>query len=217
MNKETPIKIINIDDNNTVLKQTESFFLNSDQFYYLGGFSSVSKAEKNIKSNDLNPDVILMDVDMPKTNGIEGVKILRNYLPNTMFIMWTVKDDDDSVFLSLQAGAKGYLLKDESPSKLIDSILEVYDGGAPMSAGIATKVIDFFKPSRGRADSILTKREVEVLGKLCEGKSRDIIAQELFISELTIKDHLNNIYTKLEVHSEAQAVSKSFKNRWFLP
>ncbi len=156
------------------------------------------------------PDVVLMDIDLPNMNGIEGVIHLKEKLLETDFIMLTIKDDDDSVFDSLCAGASGYLLKDTAPAQLLDSIKEVYEGGSPMSPSIARRIINSFRPT---SNFTLTKREIVILERLCDGENYKAIADSLFISGHTVRTHIKNIYKKLHVNSRGEAVKKAVRNK----
>ncbi len=156
------------------------------------------------------PDVVLMDIDLPKMNGIKGVKILKEKFPETDFIMLTIQEDDDSVFNSLCAGATGYLLKDTPPAALLTSIREVRDGGSPMSPSIARRIIGSFKPN---STSPLTSRETEILEKLCDGENYRAIAEKLFISGHTVRAHIKSIYKKLQVNTRAGAVKKAINDK----
>ena len=158
---------------------------------------------------DHKPDVVLMDVELPGISGIEGVKKLKPNLETTDFIMLTIREDDETIFQSLSAGATGYLLKDTPPTKLLSSIREVHEGGSPMTPGIARKLTQFFKPNV----SPLTERETVILQQLCLGHSYNIIAEVLFISGHTVRNHIKNIYEKLHVHSRGEAVNKAIKDR----
>jgi len=156
------------------------------------------------------PDVVLMDIDLPGISGIEGVRKLRNKLPDTDFIMLTIKEDDDSVFQSICAGATGYLVKDTPPVMLLQSIKDVHEGGSPMTASIARRVVSSFKTT---SESPITARETEILKKLCDGENYRTIAEALFISGETVRQHIKNIYRKLHVNSRAAAVQKAIRDR----
>lgn len=156
------------------------------------------------------PDVVLMDIGLPHMSGIEGVRILKEALPETDFMMLTIQDDDDSVFNSLCAGATGYLLKDTPPAELLQSIKEVREGGSPMSSTIARRITESFRPA---TTSPLTKRESEILEKLCDGGNYKAIAEALFISGNTVRAHIKSIYRKLHVTSRAQAVRTALRNK----
>jgi DNA-binding NarL/FixJ family response regulator len=156
------------------------------------------------------PDVVLMDIDLPGMSGIEGVRKIKAQLPDLDCIMLTIKEDDESVFESMCAGATGYLVKDTPPVDLLDAIREVVNGGAPMSAGIARRVIGSFKKT---AESPLTPRETEILNLLCDGENYKTIADKLFISGDTVRQHIKNIYRKLQVNSRAEAVKRAIRDR----
>ena len=161
----------------------------------------------NIKGNV--PDVVLMDIHMPGTNGIEGVKLLQKYFPATYVIMQTVFDDDDKIFDCIQAGAHGYLLKKDSPEKLIEGIREVVTGGSPMTPTIARRVLKLFQKQSRKSDKEsfdLSTREIEILSCLVKGQSHKMIAAELHISIFTVNNHIKKIYQKLHVHSVSEAV-----------
>ena len=155
-------------------------------------------------------DVILMDIGLPGMSGIEGIRILKEKLPEINILMLTVHGDSKVVFEALCAGACGYLIKDTPPTKLLEAIREAYCGGAPMSTQIARMVVESFKI---HPHSELTNRETEVLTQLCKGKSYRMIAETLFISEETVRRHIKNIYRKLEVSSKSEAVAKALKEK----
>ncbi|MEI6075848.1 MAG: response regulator transcription factor [Verrucomicrobiota bacterium] len=158
----------------------------------------------------INPDIVLMDIQLPGMSGIDCVRVLSGKLPATQIIMITVYDDSDSVYESLAAGASGYLLKPLESAGLADAIQEVLAGGAPMSMSIARRVIQTFRrpatePDAGKA---LGARELEILEMLAKGFLKKEIADKLGISYWTIQTHVGRIYKKLHVHSRAQAVAK---------
>ncbi len=156
------------------------------------------------------PDVILLDIGLPGISGIEAVPMFRKLLGDVDIIIVTVHADDERVFAALRAGARGYLTKNLSAERLVGAITDVVRGGSPMSARIARLVVDSMRAPV--QDAVLTNREHEVLRKLCDGHSYKIIAEHLFISELTVHTHIKNIYRKLEVHSQTEAVSKAFRH-----
>lgn len=160
------------------------------------------------------PQVVLMDIDMPEVNGIEGVKILRRHFPDTLIIMQTVFDDDDNIFASILAGAHGYVLKSAPPDKLIDAIREVMAGGAPMTSSIARRTLELFRqkpPASETAVHNLSLRELNVLELLVQGYSHKMVAAELFISPFTVNNHVKNIYRKLEAHNASEVVAIALK------
>lgn len=153
--------------------------------------------------------VVLMDIELPGMSGIQGIRNLKPNMPGTDFLMLTIKQDDDSIFQSICAGASGYLIKDTPPSELLRFIDEVNNGGAPMSANIARKVIQSFQSNQ---PSPLSERETGILRLLCDGMNYKAIAQHLYISAHTVKSHIKNIYKKLHVNSRGAAVKKAIKN-----
>jgi DNA-binding NarL/FixJ family response regulator len=152
-----------------------------------------------------------MDIHLPGINGIDAVKKLKSLCPQTQFIMSTVYEDDENIFESLKAGASGYLLKKTAPSKILDAIVEVYNGGSPMSSQIARKVIASFqkKDSIDETD-ILTPKEKEVLKALAKGLRYKEIADEMKVSMETIRSHARKIYEKLQVQSRTEALNKVY-------
>ena len=180
------------------------------EFESVGAFADAESALKQIPA--LNPDVVLMDINLPGMSGIECLKQLKQKMPALDVIMLTVFADDDTVFDSLCAGACGYITKNASPEKIMNAIREVRDGGAPMSARIARMVVSSFKiPSAPGTQ--LTEREREVLEELCKGKSYKMVADALCITHDTVRHHIKNIYRKLEVHSVSEAILKTMKQK----
>lgn len=159
------------------------------------------------------PQVVLMDIDMPGKNGIyDGGKIKESY-PEINVVMHTVFDDDEKIFQSLEAGADGYLLKNTSPVKLYEAIHDVTLGSAPISPGIAKKVLQAFHKRKPQTEFDLSKREKEILQLLVDGYTYKKIASVCFISMDTVRTHLKNIYTKLQVNSGKEAIAKALKYR----
>jgi DNA-binding NarL/FixJ family response regulator len=157
------------------------------------------------------PDVVIMDINLPGKSGIDGVLELKHAFPQTRVIMLTVFEDEEKIFAAIKAGAEGYLLKKDSPQKILDSIQDVYEGKSSMNGIIARKVMEYFhkKPAVKNPDEYsLTKRELEILELLIEGLSYKDIAEKCFISVQTLNSHIKNIYTKLGVHSRAEAAAK---------
>lgn len=201
------VAIVEDDDE---IRQTLALIINGTPGYHCKHtFIDCESAIKELPNLYVN--VILMDIELPGITGIEGIKKLKPDLPDTDFIMLTIKQDDESIFNSLCAGASGYLMKDTPPSELLKSISEVYQGGSPMSTNIARKVIQSFQQIT--IPSPLSVRETEILQHLCDGLNYRSIAEKLFLSAHTVKSHIKNIYRKLHVNSRAEAVSKAIKDR----
>jgi DNA-binding NarL/FixJ family response regulator len=164
----------------------------------------------------LIPDVVLMDIDMPVVNGIEGVKLIRENFPDVVIIMQTVFEDENSIFKAIQAGAHGYILKTSRPGKLIEAIRDSLEGGAAMTPVIAKKVLENFRNQPVHADTglpQLTAKENEILGALEKGMSYKMIASDQNISWHTVNSHVKKIYEKLHVHSATEAINKIRKHR----
>jgi DNA-binding NarL/FixJ family response regulator len=159
---------------------------------------------------DKQPDVVLMDINLPAMSGIECVRKLKTQIPKLQILMLTMYEDDENVFQSLVAGASGYLVKRTSPAELLKAIEEVHRGASPMSGKIARTVVQYFQKLQGAAPEkeYLSKREEEILNLLAKGYRYKEIADALSISFETVRSHLKNIYDKLHVHSRTEAVVK---------
>lgn len=202
------INVSIVEDDNEIRESLAILINGSPGYACINTFTDCESATKEIVNDP--PDVVLMDIGLPGMSGIEGVRKIKEKLPDVDILMLTVHNDSKKVFEALCAGACGYLIKDTPPAKLLEAIAEVYHGGAPMSSQIARMVIDSFKIS---SHDGLTPRETEVLTQLCKGKSYKMIADTLFISEETVRRHIKNIYKKLEVSSKSEAVAKALKER----
>jgi DNA-binding NarL/FixJ family response regulator len=205
---EENIKVAIVEDDSEIRKMLSLIIDHSPGFSCKQFFNDCASAISQLRKNP--PDVVLMDIGLPGLSGIEGVKLLKDELPSTDFIMLTIQEDDDSVFNSLCAGATGYLLKDTPPHDLLQSIKEVKKGGSPMSPSIARRIINSFKPNPVNP---LTKREIEILEKLCDGQNYKSIADSLFVSGHTVRAHIKSIYRKLQVNSRGEAVKKAIKDK----
>lgn len=196
----------NLRDSLKLLVETE------EKFQLLAMYPNCKNADKHVLA--LKPDVVLMDIDMPEINGIEGVKMIKAVSPDTQIIMLTVFDDDEKIFESIKAGADGYLLKKSIAVELINAIYNASIGGSSISPGVATKVLNAFRLKNNqqkRETFSLSKREQEVLELLTKGYSYKKIAADLFVSIDTIGSHIKNIYSKLHVNSAPEAVAKALK------
>ena len=185
-----------------VFEEIELVFIASN------GMEMIDKFEQNPVS------VILMDINMPVMNGIDATKKLKAKYPEVKIIMHTVFDEDDKIFESILAGASGYLLKDDKPSKILLSIEEAMEGGAPMSVSIASKVLNFIKQDTAKSNEEfnLTERELQILQRIGKGENYQQIADLLFISPKTVRNHIEKIYKKLHVHNKVDAVTVAMKN-----
>lgn len=182
-----------------------------------GAWPDCSRLVENLAAS--NPDLVLMDIEMPGMNGVEAVKVVKQHFPQLTVVMQTVFEEDDKVFDAVCNGASGYLLKDTPPARLMESIIEAYHGGAPMSPSIASKVLRLFQkhlsptPDSSQADYHLTNREKEILQGLVNGFSYKMIADHHKISFDTVRTHVRNIYEKLHVASSSQAVAKAIREK----
>ena len=207
------INVVIVEDNDTIREGLKMLIDGTDGFLCSGTFNSCEKLLKEVKV--LNPDVILMDLGLPGMSGIEGITEVKKILPEITILVLTIYDENEKIFQALCAGACGYLVKKTSPAALLDAIREAYEGGAPMTSHIARKVVSFFRKKNAfvKSDSknILTPREIEVLSGLVDGNSYQAIADSLFISVDTVRFHFRNIYKKLHVHSQGEAVAKALR------
>src|SRR6185436_16628407 len=206
------IHVVIIEDIREIREGLQMLIDSSDGFSCSKTFSSAEQAVTELPA--MCPDVVLMDINLPGISGIEAVKKLKGQCSQTLFIMSTVYEDDENIFESLKAGASGYLLKKTSPSKILEAITEVYNGGSPMSSQIARKVISSFqqKDSIDETD-ILTPKEKEVLKALAKGLRYKEIADEMKISIETVRSHARKIYEKLHVQSRTEALNKVYGSR----
>lgn len=202
---------IAIFEDNDRLRETLVYLLKMSDYEVVGDYGRCDEAATVVRV--YTPDVVLMDIDMPGENGIEGVRFIKETRPETAVIMYTVFEDDEKLFQCLCAGANGYLLKKTPPAKLFDAIKEVLEGGAPMSPTIARKVLLRFqdRPATNKYD--LSPREIEVLQWLSKGYSIKAIAAEMFLAFDTVRAHLKNIYRKLHVNCGKEAIAKAISER----
>jgi len=185
----------------------------TEGFHCTGSFRSMEEALEKIKFDV--PNVLLADIGLPGMNGIDGVRQLKQSFPAPTVLMLTVYDDDDRIFAALCAGACGYLLKKTPPARLLESIREAADGGAPMTPEIARRVVRLFRQVRPpeKADYNLTPHELRLLKLLVDGHNYKTAAAELKVSVNTVCFHIKQIYEKLQVHSKSEAVAKALRNR----
>jgi DNA-binding NarL/FixJ family response regulator len=203
-------------EDNPQLREGLSILINgSTGFEVLAAYKNCNSVVDEVAA--FKPDVVLMDIDMPGTNGIQGLKAIREQNTDVKVLMLTVFDDNKNVFEAIKSGANGYILKKTQPAKLLEYIEEAHNGGAPMSSSIATQVLKMFSQIQHpvHEEYNLTEREKNVLQLLVNGYSYKMIAAEMFIAIDTVRSHIKKIYEKLHVNSKSEAVAKAFKNNMF--
>ncbi|HKC37555.1 MAG TPA: response regulator transcription factor [Chitinophagaceae bacterium] len=208
------IKVAIFEDNNNMREGLYQLINGSQGFTCTGAFPNCDDLVKRIEKS--NPDVIVMDIEMPGISGIEGVKLVKENFPEMKILMETIFEDDKKIFDSICAGAEGYILKNTPPVEILGAIKEIYEGGSPMTPTIANRVLKMVKtqrPSDSKNLFNLTDREKEILSCLVEGMSYKLIADECTISIDTVNVHIKNIYKKLQVHSKSEAVAKAIKGK----
>lgn len=194
------------------IREGLTYLINSSEGYKcVGSFANGEEALEGIPRLDVH--VVLMDINLPKMDGIACVRALKARFPSLQIIMLTVYEDAERIFQALASGASGYLLKRTPPAKLMESIAEVHRGGSPMSSEIARKVVQSFQKPNSNVNETdkLTAREKEILTHLAKGFTYKEIGDEMFISDETVRSHLRRIYEKLHVHSRTEAVVKFLK------
>ncbi|MCC7520979.1 MAG: response regulator transcription factor [Flavobacteriaceae bacterium] len=206
------ISICIIEDLIEIQQGLQSVFERDDRLEFLKSFSSAEEAISEMPY--LCPDIVVTDINLPGKSGIEAIVELKEVLPETQFIMFTIYEDHDLIFDALKAGASGYILKNTSSEKIVESVIDLYNGGSPMSPIIARKVIASFNAPVQYIDQsvnqLISKREQEVLELLSKGFLYKEIADKLSISMSTVKRHLNHIYVKLHVQNKTEAVNKLY-------
>ena len=212
------IKLAIIDDNSFLIKAIReklSFFEDIQiKFSALNGAELLTKLGENH-----NLDVLLMDIEMPVLNGIEATAIIKQKYPQIKVIMLTAFDNDENIFNAIKAGADGYLLKEVNPTDLHQGIIETLNGGAAMNPSIALKTLKLlrnpidFDTKTEEEEIKLSTREIEVLEQLSKGLNYNQIADNLILSPSTVRKHIENIYTKLQVHNKLEAIQKAKSNK----
>lgn len=209
MEENSKISVVLIEDDETIRNGFTYLINQSQRCKVVNAYLNAEKAIANVVNDQ--PDVILLDIELPGIKGIEALPKLKQLLPNSHILMLTVYDSETNVFMALSKGASGYLTKNDSADKIIEAIQEVMEGGAPMSMNIAKMVIKSFHKNQ---NSPLTKRETEILEQVANGMSRSKIAKKLFIDLETVKSHIKNIYAKLNVHSREEAIKTAKTNKY---
>jgi DNA-binding NarL/FixJ family response regulator len=209
MSRDLDIRVSIIEDDETIREGYTYLIGNTPGYKVISNYASFEEASKKIAHDD--PDVLLLDVELPGISGIDALPKLKKLIPETYILILTVYEQDLLIFRALGNGASGYLTKNTPHDKIISAIHEVMEGGGPMSAHIARMVIQSFQRNEA---SPLTRRETEILEQIATGKSRKRIADELFIDLETVKSHIKNIYHKLDVHSKADAIKTAKDNKF---
>lgn len=203
------IKVCIVEDIVDIQEGMRDLFAQDVRFELIACFSNAEDAIDALP--DLQPDVVITDINLPKKSGIDCVFEIKPNFPLIQFIMFTIFEDNDQVFEALKAGASGYILKNTPPEKIKENVIELYEGGSPMSPQIARKVLQTFnQPKTINVHDLVTKREFEVLELLSKGFLYKEIADQLTISMSTVKRHLNHIYEKLQVQNRTEAVNKLY-------
>ena len=201
---------IGIVEDHSEFRQSLCFLIASySDFSVIWSCSSVEEAFRQEQA-----DVLLLDINLPGQSGIDAIPSFKSRFPDQKIIMLTILEDEYHIMQAIRNGADGYILKKTAPPRILDSIQQVYEGGAALTPMVARQVLAFFKPAVVVQDSNpLTPREKEILALITEGIATDTIADKLFISSQTVRNHIKNIYEKLQVHSKAQAVAKALKEK----
>ncbi len=199
-----------VEDLDEVRDGLKNFISLSSDFKILDTFKTAEEALYDIPK--LQPDIVIMDISLPGMNGIECIKQVKDKSPGTQFMMFTVYENDEKVFEALKAGASGYLLKNTGLVQLIESLKELYNGGSPMSANIARKLVTVFRDKEKIIGPVetLSPRENEILQLLSKGLLYKEIANQLSISVATVRQHIHHIYEKLHVQNRTEAINKAF-------
>lgn len=205
----TQIRIVLIEDDETIRTGYAYLLSNQPDFIIVNSYASAEAACKNLEQDAA--DVFLIDISLTGMSGIDAIDIIKQKRPNAYIIMLTAYEDPELIFKALSKGASGYLTKNSTTAKKIEAIKEVIKGGGPMSPNVARLVIGSFQKNK---NSPLSKRETEILGHIANGKSSTRIASELFIDAETVKTHIKNIYSKLNVNSKADAIKAAKENKF---
>lgn len=203
------IRVFIYDDSSERRDSLKALINLNDNLKFAGEASNCKNVLADVEN--YNPDVVLMDINMPEVNGIEGLKLIKTKHPEVKVLMQTAYDDSEKIFTSIKSGASGYILKNDKPQRILQAIEEVFEGGAVMNPAIAQKVLDYFKPSEKK--SPLSPKENEVLALLAEGLSYKMVADKLAVSYSTINTHTKRIYEKLHISSLGQAIAWYYKNQ----
>jgi DNA-binding NarL/FixJ family response regulator len=204
------ISLAIVEDLDEVRDGLKNFISLSQDFKVVDTFKTAEDAVMDLPK--LKPDIVIMDINLPGMNGIECIRQIKDKTPGTQFMMFTVYENDEKVFEALKAGASGYLLKNTGLVQLIESLKELYNGGSPMSANIARKLVTLFRSQKPETTNleVLSNRENEILQLLAKGLLYKEIADQLSISVSTVRQHIHHIYEKLHVQNRTEAINKAF-------
>jgi len=204
------ISVAIVEDLEEIRDALRSYITIDTELGLAGSFSNAEEAAAALPASQ--PDLVIMDINLPGMTGIECIRAIKPLCPSTQFMMFTVYEDDEKVFEALKAGASGYMLKKHGPQKIIEALKELYNGGSPMSADIARKVVTALHSTNKPSEPLyhLTKRELDILQLLAKGMLYKEIAQQISISTNTVKQHIHNIYEKLHVQNRTEALNKYF-------
>ncbi len=208
------IKVAIFEDNKMLRESLQQLINSAEDMVCTGAFPDANKLTRNMQL--ANPDVVMMDINMPGLSGIEAVHAIKDKFPLVNILIQTVFEDNDKIFAAICAGASGYMLKKTAPGKMLEAIRETHLGGAPMTTSIAAKVLQMFRlqaPVEKNEFIDLSKREKEILALLVKGQSYKAVAAACFISIDTVSTHVKHIYDKLHVHSKTEAVAKAINQR----
>lgn len=208
-----PVKVVIYEDNAFLRNSLCQVIEASENLVLLGGFADCDAVLGQMR--ELEPDVVLMDIEMEGIGGLEGVRLLKRNYPHIEVMMLTVFDDNENIFHAICNGASGYLLKKIPHEKIVEAIIDLHAGGAPMGSGIARKILQCFSRLPVPADEMnrLSAREIEVLNLLSKGNSYKMIAAECGITIGTVRTYIKRIYEKLQVHSATEAIAKAFPRK----
>lgn len=207
------IRIMLFEDNADFIDSLSELIENSDGMELVAVFNNCKNVVRNILQ--YRPDIVLMDIDMPVENGLQGLRAIRISENEVPVLMLTVFDDNERVFQSICNGASGYILKRSTPEKIIEAIKDAHDGGAPMTPSVAKQVLKLFSQPFKKSEDLqtLTAREHDVLSCLVRGYSYKMASSDLNITIETLRYHIKNIYSKLHVNSKSEAVAKALHNK----
>ena len=204
------ISIAIVEDLDVVRNGLKDFISLSTDFIVIGSFKTGEEALEHLP--EIKPDIVIMDINLPGMNGIECIRQVKDKSPGTQFMMFTVYENDDKVFEALKAGASGYLLKNTGLLQIAESVKELHEGGSPMSANIARKMVNLFRDNDKKNPflDLLSNREKEILQLLAKGLLYKEIAEQLHITTGTVRIHIHKIYEKLHVQNRTEAINKAF-------